>query len=363
MDPKAPLKSHAEILKAVQELRLGHPVALPTETVYGLAAPVDNPVAIESLFKIKNRPFFDPLIVHVNSIEQAKTCFADWNPIAEKLANTFWPGPLTMVMEKSPRISPTITSGLQNVGIRWPQHPLFNEVLTALGVPLAAPSANKFGRTSPTTFQHVMDEFKHDNLFVLDGGPCQVGIESTVLLIEKTTPKAHPHGHHSTPHFQLSVLRDGMISADEIDQALSTDLKSSQSKNWTWLEKHQVDPKSSPGHMKHHYMPNTPLVLIHENNSSNEDQIRNDLNKKFAELPDVVESVKMIKPKSGVQKLSWMVLPDDPNLAARELYAQLRRVSELHPDIILFQIKKEHSEKPWAPIMDRLTKASSLILK
>jgi L-threonylcarbamoyladenylate synthase len=343
MDSKANSKHHAELLKAVQLLRSGQPVALPTETVYGLAAPIDNPGAIKSIFKIKDRPFFDPLIVHVSSIDQAKSCFSQWNPLAQKLAETFWPGPLTLVMKKSERINSMITSGLENVGVRQPQHPLFNEILEILGVPLAAPSANKFGRTSPTTYQHVVDEFKHDNLFVLDGGPCQIGIESTVLLIEQT---------------QLSILREGMISADEIEQCLSTEF---QKKSWSWLEKNQVDSKSSPGNMKHHYMPSTPLVLV-QNASLTEEQIILKLNQKFKDLPSEIEGVKLLKPKDGVQKMGWMVLPEEPSLAARELYSQLRKASQLGPDVILFQLAEVHSSKAWSPIRDRLDKAASLIL-
>ena len=144
---------------AANQLEQSDVVAFPTETVYGLGARIDRPEGLKKIFAIKQRPFFDPLIVHASSTEQAKTCFKEWHAMADHLAKSFWPGPLTLVMPKSELISDMITSGLDSVGVRIPNHNLALQLINAVGVPLAAPSANKFGKTSPTKAEHVKKEF------------------------------------------------------------------------------------------------------------------------------------------------------------------------------------------------------------
>lgn len=334
------------LLQAIQLLQQGHPVALPTETVYGLAAPITNESALGKIFSIKQRPFFDPLIVHVNSIEMAKTCFQEWPSIAQTLAQKFWPGPLTLVMKKSSLIPGLVTSGLENVGVRWPRHDLFNEVIRQMSTPLAAPSANLFGRTSPTIAQHVKDEFAQ-KVFVVDGGPCQVGIESTVLLIESNSLGA-------AQNFQLSLLRQGQVSENQITDSLALE------KNWSWLPLEKVNPKSSPGHMKHHYMPSIPLILVQ--GQQEEAQLLKKIEKRFQEIPDVVESVKIIKPQWPLKNIATLTLSKDSVLAARQLYAELRSASQSDADLILFQCLALHSSPDWQSIMDRLQKAASLII-
>jgi L-threonylcarbamoyladenylate synthase len=204
-----PLDSQ-DLIRARDLLRNGDVVAIPTETVYGLAASIASHDGLKKIFALKERPFFDPLIVHVASFEQAKSVVSEFPPLADFLTRWFWPGPLTVVLPKASNIDPVITSGLETVAVRYPAHPLAQDLIRLVGSPLAAPSANKFGRTSPSTASHVRSEFKGSPLLVLDGGPCEVGLESTVLTIAKT-----PEGAD-----QIRILRPGGITAEAIEEAL-----------------------------------------------------------------------------------------------------------------------------------------------
>lgn len=332
-----------EIEKAVKLLRLGEVVGLPTETVYGLAARIDIPRAIEQIFKTKERPFFDPLIVHVSSVEQAKSLTSHWGPVAQALADKFWPGPLTLILPKAEHVNPLITSGLESVGIRMPRHPMALEVLRELGVPLAAPSANKFGKTSPTSAFHVWSEFKDENVFVLDGGRCDVGIESTVLLVKESASPA-----------ELAILRKGNILKSDIEKYLTE-----QRISFQFTE--AVSKKESPGHMKHHYMPAVPLIIC-ENSELKGDELLEIINQRLVELPEEIENVKIIKPAQGIHSYSVLDLSLDPVFAARELYSELRRLVNEGNDSIIFYKEAVHSGEPWESLFDRLNKAASLIL-
>ncbi len=170
---------------AAELLRTGHLVAFPTETVYGLGADATNPVAVARIFEAKQRPKFDPLIVHVaelSQVEQVVSCFPE---VARLLAGEFWPGPLTLVLPKRDVIPDLVTAGLPGVGIRIPRHPVAIELLRAAGCPVAAPSANPFGGISPTTAQHVSDGLGQKVDCIVDGGPCAVGLESTVSVVDE----------------------------------------------------------------------------------------------------------------------------------------------------------------------------------
>ncbi|MFZ3230919.1 MAG: L-threonylcarbamoyladenylate synthase [Pseudobdellovibrio sp.] len=335
--------SSDQVNQAVQLLNQNNVVAFPTETVYGLGARIDSVVAIKKIFSTKQRPFFDPLIVHVSSLKQAQSCTTDWSSVASELAKAFWPGPLTLVVPKSALISDLITSGLENVGLRWPSHPIACQLIEAVGVPLAAPSANKFGRTSPTKFEHVLSEFGSD-VFVIKADPSEIGIESTVLLIQRL----------SSEQFQIAVLRKGFITESQIDNVLK------QTKiNFKWTD--TVDKKFSPGHMKHHYMPTVPFVVC-TNPSMKLSELSKILNEKLAELPDEVEGIKIIKPKSAITKIEFLKLSTDPILAARELYSQLRAASLRSPQVLCYiQLPSQQGEM-WESVFDRLYKAASLIL-
>lgn len=324
------------VSEAVEHLNSGGLVGLPTETVYGLAARVDQDSAIANIFRAKQRPFFDPLIVHVHSLEQAKTLCSEWPSAAEVLSKYFWPGPLTLVLPKKRNLSEMITSGLPTVGIRWPASPIAQEIIRQVGVPLAAPSANQFGKTSPTKAQHVLSEFSGQSVYVVDGGDCEVGIESTIVSV----------GQDGV----LQILRPGQISEDKIAQVLAQ-----EEINFRILK--TENKLMAPGQMKHHYMPTKPLVLVDEFMSVPD--IIEKAKVKIIDLPEQEESVKLVRP-SKIETAIELVLPDEASLAARCFYSRLREQSELQTDILFFRLKAIHSSVEWSGIMDRLNKASSV---
>src|SRR5579863_8141073 len=192
------------ISEAAAKIRSGGLAAFPTETVYGLGANALDAAAVQKIYELKGRPETSPLIVHVASVEMAREIVAEWPPLAEELARKWWPGPLTLVLPKRPSISDIVTAGLPTVGVRMPNHPIALELIREAGVPIAAPSANKFMGLSPTTAEHVRAAFG-DAVEVLDGGPTRVGIESTVVAIEGGT---------------LKLLRPGMISLGELERGV-----------------------------------------------------------------------------------------------------------------------------------------------
>ncbi len=332
-----------DVQKAKNILDEGGLIGLPTETVYGLAARIDIPSAIEKIFKTKERPFFDPLIVHVSSVAQAKKLAAFWGPVAQALAESFWPGPLTMVLPKDSSVNSMITSGLESVGIRMPKHPMALDLINAVGAPLAAPSANKFGKTSPTTADHVRSEFVNEDVFILEGGDCTIGIESTVLAVKETGGPAI-----------LSILRKGHVFKSDIEKVLSD-----QGLKFDFVE--TTDKKSSPGHMKHHYMPAIPFVVCRDPQRTT-DSILKEVNEKLSKLPDEIESIKIFKPKDGLKSLTTLKLSPDPLIAAREFYGKLREAAAGGQDGIVFYQESQHHGERWEPLFDRLNKAASLIV-
>lgn len=330
-----------QISEAVRLLNISEVVAMPTETVYGLAARIDSEEAIKKIFAIKERPFFDPLIVHVASVDQAKACVQSWNEMAEMLAKNFWPGPLTLVVPKSEIISDLITSGLPSVGLRMPRHPLALELIQKTGMPLAAPSANKFGRTSPTKAQHVRDEFQNQ-VYVVDGEASEIGIESTVLAVKKISNV-----------YELSVLRKGAVLQSQLEKVLQN-----SGLAYRWVT---ADNKESPGHMKHHYMPSVPLVVC-RNLNMKLSELSKIVSEKMKELPDEIEGVKLIKPVGEIKNIEFLKLDARPEFAARELYSQLRSVSGRKPEILCFIQAPSQKGEMWESVFDRLYKAASLIL-
>ncbi len=317
-------------------------VAFPTETVYGLGACINSESAIQKIFSTKERPFFDPLIVHAYSVQQAQTCFSSWNSCAEILAEKFWPGPLTIVMKKSEKISDLITSGLENVGVRIPNHQLALDLLKKINIPLAAPSANKFGKTSPTKSSHVQKEFG-DSVFILknkNDESCEIGIESTVVLIGENC--------------QISILRKGAILKSQIIKTLDE-----KKISYTWVE--NADKKDSPGHMKHHYMPDVPFVIC-RNPAMKLSELGQILNSKLNELPDIVEGVRIIKPTGKIEKIEFLKLSTDPVQAAREMYSQLRLASERAPQALCYIQMPHQNSEMWESVFDRLYKAASLVI-
>jgi L-threonylcarbamoyladenylate synthase len=225
-----------DISKAVALLNAEELVAIPTETVYGLAGNIFSEKAIKSIFETKERPFFNPLIVHIPSVEQLSDIVSYIPEKAQHLADAFWPGPLTLVLKKNSRIPDLITAGKGTVAVRIPNHPLALELLRQLEFPLAAPSANPFGSISPTTAQHVSDYFKDHIKMVLDGGPCQRGIESTIIGFEGDNP---------------IIYRLGSTAIEDIEAIVGP----IAIKNKT-----EIAP-DAPGMLERHYAPKTVTIL------------------------------------------------------------------------------------------------------
>ncbi len=310
-------KDTYEFKKALELLKSGEVIGLPTETVYGLAGDITQPAAVQKIFKVKNRPFFDPLIVHIAEINQVHSVVAEWPVLAQKLAEKFWPGPLTLVLPKHKSVNSLITSGLDSVAVRMPSHEMARELIRALGQPVAAPSANKFGQTSPSDAQHVVNEFDQQ-IFVLDGGTCTVGVESTVVGFDNQ-------------YSEIKIFRPGAVTQEMLSAFAPT--KRAQS-------------GVSPGHLEHHYMPKIPLVIVKSPLDFNADTYE-----------PLRQSLKV-----NVLYPSWMTLPNDPVLAARSLYSQMRLAAERfsHANLILLAFDfSSRNHDLWAAVSDRLQKAAS----
>jgi len=310
---------------AIRAIKQGKLVAIPTETVYGLAAPIDQEASIRKIFEIKNRPSFDPLIVHVSDLDQARSLVLEWPDEAKILTSAFWPGPLTIVLPKKSNISDLITAGLSSVAIRMPRHPLTLELIENLKTPLAAPSANIFGKVSPTTADHVALEFPESDILILDGGPSEVGLESTVVEIKSG---------------KLRILRPGMISK-EVMQILLNGLSRK-------IEIIEEESQASPGHTKSHYQPEKPVIIIPETLLPLSTETKN----------KIIKSLHLSSSKS-----LELALDHDPFLCARSLYGNLRKLSDQKPDYIYVIERKDQQTGPWIAIWNRLSKAASLDLR
>jgi len=236
-----------DLIRAAELLRAGRLVAIPTETVYGLAANALNPAAVAEVFEAKQRPAFDPLIVHVPDRDAAGRVVSEFPPLAERLAAAFWPGPLTLVLPRHHCIPDLVTSGLPGVGVRVPAHPLTQRLLREVDCPLAAPSANPFGGISPTTPQHVLDGLGGRIDYVLDGGPCAVGVESTVVSLMQERPL---------------LLRPGGVSLEELERVAGP------LERLAALSGDETTPQPAPGMLSRHYAPRTPLVLLDEQSAA-----------------------------------------------------------------------------------------------
>ena len=294
------------IKEAAERIRNGNLVAFPTETVYGLGANALDSSAVQKIYDLKGRPATSPLIVHVASIDMARDIAAEWPPLAEELAQKWWPGPLTMVLPKKPSVPDIVTAGLPTVGIRMPNHPVALELIEAAGVPVAAPSANRFGQLSPTTAQHVRSAFG-DAVPVLDGGPSQVGLESTVIAIQGG---------------KLKQLRPGMISLGELE-----------------METGQSGPSDpAPGMQPRHYSPTTPVLLVEGPKK----------------LPSV-HGAYLWRKKSGLVVHS-IRMPASAREYAAQLYAVLHRVDQEHHPWIAIELPPD--TPAWAAIRDRLKRAA-----
>lgn len=226
------------IQQAANLLREGGLVAFPTETVFGLGADALNAEAVARIFAVKRRPRFDPLIVHVGGRSQAEGMVAEFPDLARKLADAFWPGPLTLVLAKRPHIPGIVTAGLPTVAVRVPDHPVALELIKSAGTPIAAPSANLFGRVSPTRVEHVAEQLGEHLDMVLEAPPCRVGVESTILAFD-----------HGAP----CLLRPGGLPLEAIESVAGPVRRRPEK---------EEEPPESPGRLKRHYCPGTPLRRI-----------------------------------------------------------------------------------------------------
>ena len=295
------------IKEAAEIIRTGGLVAFPTETVYGLGANALDRVAIQKIFETKGRPETSPLIVHVASGEMAREIVAEWPPLAEELARLWWPGPLTLVLPKKTLVPDNVTAGLPTVGVRMPNHPVALALIEAAGVPVAAPSANRFTGLSPTTADHVRTAFG-DAVPVLEGGPCIVGIESTVVAIEGD---------------KLKLLRPGMISLGEIEQAAVHVAGAAH---------------PSPGMHEKHYSPRTRLILVR---SASELPDRTGAYVWRAALGPAARSVRM---------------PLDAQPYAAQLYRVLHQLDAENWPWIAVEMPPDAPD--WSAIRDRLQRAA-----
>ncbi len=308
---------------ALSILKKGGVVAIPTETVYGLAGSALSEDALKKIFQIKKRPFFNPLIVHCFGEEQMRLFHQEKHPLLRKMINHFCPGPLTFVLDKTKKVHPFITAGHKKVGLRIPNHPLTLTLIEKMGTALCAPSANLFGQLSPTQAEHVSHIFG-EQVFILDGGPCQLGIESTVL----------------EPDFEnrsFRILRPGSISKEELLRWL----KKENLKNW---EVKYASSSASPGNLKHHYQPEVPLIVI-------------DLKKGFFPEEKKIESY--LSKKFPKKIFKQLYLKNSPEITARTLYQELRVFSQNSSHIIYVCKRPEQSNAHWKAIWDRLDKACS----
>jgi L-threonylcarbamoyladenylate synthase len=306
---------------AVELLREGEIVALPTETVYGLAADALNPIAVAKIFEAKERPRFDPLIVHLPDRDWLEKVVA--LPVQDRqlildLADTFWPGPFTMVLPKREMVPEIVTAGLDTVGVRLSVHRVFSEIIRALRKPLAAPSANRFGRVSPTTAQHVLDELKERIPLIIDGGPTAHGIESTIVAICAGA---------------IRILRRGPITEEQLSEFGKIDNVASSEK------------VSAPGQLPTHYAPKTQLRLIEDVNSFSPDK-----NQRVGLLAwNPIESEKNF---AAVRYLSER---QDLREAAANLFRYLRELDVPNVDLIVAEQVPDRGLG--AAIMDRLRRA------
>ncbi len=231
------------IAEGVDRLESARLIAFPTETVYGLGANALDSDAVDAVFELKDRPPTNPLIVHVSSIEMAKTITKDWTAQAQLLAKAFWPGPLTLVLTKADSIPSNVTADGDTVAIRCPSHPVALALIEAFGHPIVGPSANPSGRISPTSPEHVADGFPDDDLLIIDGGHCRAGIESTVINLTADQP---------------TILRPGIIGHHAIAEVLGCEINTAPAQDST-------SPAASPGCIGPHYQPRTPTKLVDSN--------------------------------------------------------------------------------------------------
>ena len=307
----------SELEKAAEIIRNGGVVAFPTETVYGLGADVKNPMAVARIFELKERPLFDPLIVHIADMDQLKELTTLRDPRIYELAQAFWPGPLTMVLPKSDLVPDIVTAGLPTVGVRMPDHPIAQELIRKSGCALAAPSANKFGKVSPTEPWHVRKHLPDVDM-ILDGGKTRVGIESTVIALR-------PDG------FQL--LRPGAVTREDLDKILPESFDIPM----------MADPEA-PGMLASHYSPSKPFFLYTPELLSSIDPSRSGFISFKGEVPASFKEVLILSAEGDLKEY------------ATRMFGAMHQMEAFEVDAIL--VEPVPKKGIGVAIMDRLQKAA-----
>jgi L-threonylcarbamoyladenylate synthase len=315
------MSDNQTIHRAAEIIKEGGIVAFPTETVYGLGADAFHPLAVARIFEVKRRPYFDPLIVHVANPSNVEELAKEIPSKAMKLIERFWPGPLTVVLLKEEDIPDIVSAGLPTVAIRMPNHPVALTLIKECKCPIAAPSANPFGYLSPTTAEHVRDQLGDQVDLILDGGPCPVGVESTILSFLEEKPR---------------LLRPGGVSLEEIESIIGK-VEISRIK----------DRASAPGMLPKHYAPRTPIVLDWNEKNFNLYKDKN------------IGLLVLQEPKNNLKFHSVEVLSTKGDLreAAANLFAAIRRLDALNLDLIVAKPIPEIGLG--RAIMDRLRRATS----
>ena len=325
-----PATTDAALDRAADVLRRGGLVAIPTETVYGLAADALDEEAVDGIFRAKGRPATNPLIVHVADTAMARSLAARWPEAAERIATALWPGPVTVVVPKAAAIPASVTAGGPTVALRCPAHPLARRLIARSGIPLAAPSANRSERVSPTTAHHVLESLGSRVGLILDGGPCDRGIESTVIDCTVSPPR---------------ILRPGPLTRVELEAAVGGPVA------WPPANHAAGEPARSPGGRARHYCPRTPLELPLDPAS------------RVAELLAtgrrvgwLVLSHDSARSLAGSRDLVAVPMPADPAAYARQLYATLHALDQRQLDRIVAD--PPPSDEAWRAVSDRLSRAA-----
>jgi L-threonylcarbamoyladenylate synthase len=307
----------AEVRRAAELLRAGGLVAFPTETVYGLGADASSVQAVARLYAVKRRPADHPVIVHFAAADDAFSWAREVPDAARQLARRFWPGPLTLILKRSEKAGDFVTGGQDSVGLRVPSHPVARELLKLFAGGVAAPSANRFGLVSPTTAAHVREDLGADVDLVIEGGPSEVGIESTIVDLSGGAPV---------------LLRPGRISRGDLEKALGREV----------ADKAATSPRHSGG-LERHYAPQTPARLVPSY----------DLDKEIARLKEKVAVLAFSRPDERVDY--WLRMPRDPNAYAQKLYGALRELDSAGCEEIL--VEAPPAGPDWAAVRDRLQRA------
>lgn len=313
-----------EIDRAVEALREGEVVAFPTETVYGLGADAQNPEAVRRVFELKGRPATHPLIVHIDHPRMLERWALEVPASAQALAQRFWPGPLTLVLRRAPAVDLAVTGGQDTVAIRVPGHPVAQQLLRAFGSGIAAPSANRYGRVSPTRAEHVREEFGDAIKVILDGGDCKIGLESTIVSCVDEAPR---------------VLRPGFITLSQL-RAVVPQVQA----------RGEAEAPRVPGSNTKHYSPSTPLSIV--NSPALEEVV--------AQLTADHEKVAVLAlrpPRAANKFMTWVNAGRRADAYTRELYVNLRALDKAGAREIL--VEEVPEGEAWDAVRDRLRRAAS----